>query len=56
MNFFSFNQIKPKGWMKTILQTQKNGLSGNLYKIWPDIKDSKWLGGNKEGWEDYHII
>ena len=51
MNFFSFNQIKPKGWMKTILQTQKNGLSGNLYKIWPDIKDSKWLGGNKEGWE-----
>jgi hypothetical protein len=33
------------------LRIQADGLSGNLDKFWPDIKDSKWIGGNAEGWE-----
>lgn len=48
---FTTNEIKPTGWLKRQLEIQANGLSGNLDKIWPDIKDSKWIGGDKEGWE-----
>lgn len=33
------------------LKIQAEGLSGNLDKIWPDIKDSAWSGGDKDGWE-----
>lgn len=33
------------------LRTQADGLCGNLDKVWPDIKDSGWTGGEKEGWE-----
>ena len=33
------------------LNIQKNGLNGNLDKVWPDIRDSKWIGGDREGWE-----
>ena len=28
-----------------------NGLSGHLHEFWPDIKDSGWIGGDKESWE-----
>ncbi len=45
------NEIKPKGWLLRQLQIQAEGLSGHLDKFWPDIKDSKWIGGDKEGWE-----
>ena len=50
-NHFRANEIKPKGWLKTQLQIQANGLSGNLDKVWPDVRDSAWIGGDKEGWE-----
>jgi hypothetical protein len=48
---FTTNEIKPKGWLLRQLQIQAEGLSGNLDKFWPDIKESKWVGGDKEGWE-----
>lgn len=51
MYFFSANEIKPQGWLKKQLEIQAAGLSGNLDKIWPDIKESKWIGGDREGWE-----
>ncbi len=44
-------KIKPEGWLKKQLEIQANGLSGNLNKIWPDISQSAWIGGNREGWE-----
>lgn len=44
-------EIKPQGWLLRQLKIQANGLSGNLDKFWPDIKDSRWIGGDKEGWE-----
>ncbi len=51
MKNFTSKEIKPAGWLKTQLEIQAKGLSGNLHKIWPDIRDSAWIGGTKEGWE-----
>ena len=48
---FNFKNITPKGWVFDQLQTQINGLSGHLHEFWPDIKDSGWIGGDKESWE-----
>ncbi len=50
-NFYTSNEIKPSGWLRRQLEIQAEGLSGNLDKIWPDIKNSSWIGGDKEGWE-----
>lgn len=50
-NFYTTDEIKPRGWLKRQLEIQAEGLSGNLDKIWPDIKSSAWIGGDKEGWE-----
>lgn len=49
--FFSTNEIKPAGWFKEQLILQAKGLNGNLDKVWPDIKNSAWIGGDCEGWE-----
>ncbi len=48
---FNSNEIKPSGWLRRQLEIQANGLSGNLHKIWPDIRDSTWIGGGRDGWE-----
>lgn len=48
---FTSNEIKPTGWLKRQLEIEADGLVGNLDKFWPDIRDSKWIGGTKEGWE-----
>ena len=50
---FSFltKEIKPEGWLRRQLEIQAEGLSGHLDLIWPDIRDSKWIGGDKDGWE-----
>ncbi len=50
-NFYTSKEIKPEGWLKRQLEIQSEGLSGNLHKIWPDIRDSAWIGGKCEGWE-----
>ncbi|MBQ8014736.1 MAG: glycoside hydrolase family 127 protein [Clostridia bacterium] len=50
-SFYTTNEIKPLGWLKRQLEIQAEGLSGNLDKIWPDIRNSSWIGGDKEGWE-----
>lgn len=50
-NFFASKMLKPKGWLKKQLELQAQGLFGNLDKVWPDIKDSAWIGGEREGWE-----
>lgn len=48
---FTTNELKPTGWLENQLRIQAEGLSGNLDKIWPDIRDSAWIGGSCEGWE-----
>ncbi len=50
-SFFTTDELKPKGWMLDQLILQKNGLNGNLDKVWPDVRDSQWIGGDREGWE-----
>ena len=49
--FYTSKELKPEGWLRRQLEIQAEGLSGNLHKIWPDIRDSAWIGGNCEGWE-----
>ena len=51
MEFLPPRDIKPLGWLKRQLEIQAKGLSGNLDKMWPDIRDSRWVGGDREGWE-----
>lgn len=50
-NFYTSKEIKPQGWLLRQLEIQAKGLSGNLHKIWPDVSDSAWIGGKREGWE-----
>ena len=50
-NFYTTKEIKPGGWLKRQLEIQAEGLTGNLDKIWPDVRDSAWIGGDREGWE-----
>lgn len=50
-DFYTSKEIKPRSWLRRQLEIQAAGLSGNLDKIWPDIRNSSWIGGDKEGWE-----
>ncbi len=49
--FFNTDEIKPSGWLRRQLEIQSDGLSGALDKVWRDIRDSAWIGGDAEGWE-----
>ncbi len=51
MKFYTARELKPTGLMRAQLELQARGLSGNLQKVWPDIRDSAWIGGSREGWE-----
>ena len=48
---YTSKEIKPAGWLKKQLEIQAEGLSGHLDKVWRDVRDSKWIGGDAEGWE-----
>ena len=50
-SFFTPNEIKPTGWLLSQLRRQAEGLAGNLDRVWPDVRDSAWIGGDREGWE-----
>ena len=50
-DFINPKEITPDGWLMRQLRIQADGLHGNLDKVWRDVKESKWLGGNGEGWE-----
>jgi DUF1680 family protein len=43
--------VRPLGWLERQLRIQAGGLSGHLDEFWLDIKDSRWFGGDAEGWE-----
>ena len=49
--FYTAKEITPEGWLLRQLRIQAKALSGNLHKIWPDVRDSAWIGGGREGWE-----
>jgi len=43
--------VKPIGWLKSQLEDQAAGLTGNLDNFWPDLVNSSWRGGDGEAWE-----
>jgi hypothetical protein len=43
--------VKPAGWLKSQLEAQAAGLTGNIDDFWPDLVNSSWRGGNGEAWE-----
>jgi DUF1680 family protein len=43
--------VLPQGWLQKQLRIQADGLSGHLDEFWPDVAQSKWIGGSAEGWE-----
>ena len=50
-SFYTSKELKPRGWLRRQLERQAQGLAGNLDKVWPDVRDSAWIGGDREGWE-----
>ena len=50
-NLYTSKEIRPSGWLKRQLEIQAESLSGNLDKVWRDVRDSAWIGGNADGWE-----
>ena len=50
-SFFSTHEIRPQGWLLRQLKLEAEGLCGNLDRVWPDVRDSAWIGGEREGWE-----
>jgi hypothetical protein len=48
---FRLGTIRPRGWLLRQLRIQAAGLSGHLDEFWPDVGQSKWFGGQAEGWE-----
>jgi hypothetical protein len=43
--------IKPEGWLKSQLEAQAAGLTGNIDDFWSDLVNSSWRGGDGEAWE-----
>ena len=50
-DFYTAKELRPAGWLRRQLEIQAKGLGGNLHKVWPDVRDSAWIGGKREGWE-----
>lgn len=50
-SFYNPDELKPAGWMRKQLEIQAAGLAGALDKVWRDVRDSAWIGGEAEGWE-----
>lgn len=43
--------VKPADWLKTQLELQAEGLTGNIDDYWPDLVNSSWRGKDGEAWE-----
>ena len=50
-DLYTAKELKPRGWLRRQLEIQAKGLSGHLDQVWPDVRDSAWIGGDREGWE-----
>lgn len=45
--------IKPQGWLRTQLETMRDGSTGHLDEYYGKLKnDNGWLGGQGDGWEE----
>ncbi len=50
-SFLKGPELRPSGWVRRQLEIQAAGQAGQLDRIWPDVRDSRWVGGDREGWE-----
>ena len=49
--FYTSRELKPEGWLRDQLLLQARGLNGHLHEVWPDVRDSAWIGGDRDSWE-----
>ena len=49
----NIGEIQPEGWLRTQLETMRNGLTGHLDEIYPEVMGPRngWLGGDGDVWE-----
>ncbi len=47
-NYYTPQAYRPRGWLARQLRIQAEGLAGNLDRVWPDVRDSAWIGGSGE--------
>ena len=43
---FSPANVTPSGWQASNLRLHADGLLGNLDRISPEVRESRWLGGS----------
>jgi uncharacterized protein len=45
--------IKSQGWLRKMLDIQRDGLTGNLDEVYPEVcgNTNAWLGGTGDAWE-----
>ena len=45
--------VKPDGWLREMLQRQRDGVTADLDKIYPQVVGERngWLGGDGDQWE-----
>lgn len=48
-----YGAIQPHGWLLNQLERMRDGLTGHLDEIYPEVmgKRNGWLGGDGDGWE-----
>jgi uncharacterized protein len=46
-------KIKPQGWLFEQLERMRDGMTGHLDEIYPEVMGNRngWLGGDGDGWE-----
>ncbi|MBR4443538.1 MAG: hypothetical protein IKS52_09760, partial [Clostridia bacterium] len=50
-DLYTSRELKPAGWLRDQLLVQAQGLSGHLHEVWPDVRNSAWIGGDRDSWE-----
>lgn len=55
-NFFTqlpLGKIKPGGWLRMMLERQRDGSTGSLDRLYPAVMSNRngWLGGDGDQWE-----
>ncbi len=50
-DLYTSRELKPAGWLRDQLLVQAKGLSGHLHEVWPDVRNSAWIGGGRDSWE-----
>ncbi len=49
----NIGEIQPEGWLRAQIETMRDGLTGHLDEIYPEVMGPRngWLGGDGDVWE-----